>query len=125
MNTEVLNKRKYCFLNFSIEPKIDGVCDRDSVKIYSANRIMQPVKLITTICGLQGIQTMTFTSNIIIEFSSDDEEQFTGFFAELFTMGKLTCFLRSQSLKRLPCELRVVSRQKVICRDSRWSEARL
>ena len=49
---------------------------------------MQQEKLLYSLCGLQGTEPYSFKSNIIIEFISDDEDFYTGFYAEVYTMSK-------------------------------------
>ena len=53
---------------------------------------MQQEKLLYSLCGLQGTEPYSFKSNIIIEFISDDEDFYTGFYAEVYTMSKWIYF---------------------------------
>ena len=53
---------------------------------------MEPGQLEHELCGLLSVQRFSFLSNIIIEFTSDDEEFFTGFYAQVYTMSKYMIF---------------------------------
>ena len=53
---------------------------------------MQQEKLLYSLCGLQGTEPYSFKSNIIIEFISDDEDFYTGFYAEVYTMSEWIYF---------------------------------
>ena len=67
--------------------EISDTCE-DVVNIYRAGPTMEIGELIHSICGLHSISEYSFDSNIIVEFISDSEDQYTGFFAEILTMGK-------------------------------------
>ena len=78
-------------LIFSLEKQKDSTC-HDVVRITSATENFEKQEVLHELCGLRNLQTLTFESNIILEFESDNAVEDAGFFAEVFTMSK-SCFL--------------------------------
>jgi hypothetical protein len=72
---------------FSLEKQKDGTC-HDVVRITSATDNFEKKEVLHELCGLRSLQTLTFESNIILEFESDNAVEDAGFFAEVFTMSK-------------------------------------
>ena len=83
-----------------MEKQKDGTC-HDVVRITSATENFEKKEVLHELCGLRNLQTLTFESNIILEFESDNAVEDAGFFAEVFTMSKFANCLFFLHFQRL------------------------